>query len=248
MRRKNDSDYSDDGISKAFNFQTFLLIMIVTFLIVLKFYSPEQFVDVSSNIDNLINKEAVIDVGKALDDISIRYAKLIGSDEGGKGGMFPVDENINTTEALKAPKGASLSPVMVTSKLLLPIENGYVSSPYGYRLHPITNQLDFHTGTDIAASLGTPILASLYGKVAEIGESQIFGNYIVLQHSANFKTVYCHCDSIIAPLGAFVKQGERIATVGSTGISTGPHLHLEVIVDGQYADPAWVYKELQSEI
>lgn len=158
----------------------------------------------------------------------------------GKGGLNPFQKS----EILQVPKDVSLAPVVLTAKPLLPIE-GIVTSVFGYREHPLTGEPDFHVGLDIAAKEDTEILAALPGTVSEIGVSDIYGNYIVIEHSENLKTRYNHCSEIVAGVGIRVRQGARIATVGSTGVSTGPHLHFDVIVNGKYCNPIWILEELK---
>ena len=159
----------------------------------------------------------------------------------GKGGWNPVSWKDNN-ERMETPEGMTLAPVMVSAKLAIPV-SGTVTSLFGYRLHPLTDNLDFHTGMDIAAPTGTPIKAVLPGRVVETGESAILGNYLVIDHGGGLKTTYGHCSALIAQEGMNLRQGERVALVGSTGISTGPHLHFEVEAGGLTADPAWLFQE-----
>jgi len=77
--------------------------------------------------------------------------------------------------------------------------------------------------------------------VAEVGESDIYGNYIRLRHGSTLETVYCHCSAILAWEGAIIRKGERVAEVGATGLVTGPHLHFEVRLEGDYVDPMVLY-------
>ena len=161
----------------------------------------------------------------------------------GQGGGYYLHLGFDSGDTkLYAPSGAVLSPVFSTAKLKPPI-TGPVTSSFAWRYHPITGTADFHTGMDIAAAQGMPVLAALPGEVVEVGDSQVYGNYIVLQHAENFQTSYSHCSEIIAREGMKVRQGERIAKVGSTGIATGPHLHFSVIVDDMYTDPYWTLKD-----
>ena len=90
---------------------------------------------------------------------------------------------------------------------------------------------------DIAAAMGTPVLAALPGVVEQTGFSESYGNFVVMRHSERLRTTYNHCSKILAQEGERLAQGDRIALVGSTGISTGPHLHFEVEVEGLKADP-----------
>ena len=94
-----------------------------------------------------------------------------------------------------------------------------------------------HTGLDIATSTGTPIVAAASGKVTFAGWKGSYGNMIVITHSNGVQTYYAHCQKLLASVGTTVSQGQRIATVGSTGNSTGPHLHLEVRVNGVAYNP-----------
>ncbi len=84
-------------------------------------------------------------------------------------------------------------------------------------------------------------MAAVSGTVYDISYSDIYGNTIVLDHGARFYTVYCHCDIILAQIGARIKSGETIALVGDTGLTTGPHLHFEIRKDGLCADPMWIF-------
>lgn len=114
---------------------------------------------------------------------------------------------------------------------------GLLSCGFGPRIHPITGKEDFHTGIDIAAAGGSGIYAVWPGQVVQTGSSAIYGNYLVIDHGSGLETVYCHCEQVLAQQGAHIRRGERVAQVGSTGISTGNHLHFELRVDGKSADP-----------
>ncbi len=153
----------------------------------------------------------------------------------GQGGWFGIGDG----DGRAAPSACDLSPVVSSVPVLAPV-SGKVTSTFGYRIHPVNGLDDFHNGVDIAAAQGSGIYASLPGKVVEIDSSAIYGNYITLDHGGGFRTTYCHCDTIVAPLDANLRQGELIATVGNTGISTGPHCHFEISKGGTYYNPAWV--------
>ena len=118
---------------------------------------------------------------------------------------------------------------------------GSITSPFGLRRHPISGNGDFHTGLDIAAAEGADVYAAYPGLVAEVGESEIYGNYVTLDHGGGLTTTYCHCSAILAREGQRLKVGARIAEVGSTGVSTGPHLHFEARVNGDYVDPLYLF-------
>lgn len=116
------------------------------------------------------------------------------------------------------------------------------SSPYGYRIDPIAGVKSFHTGTDMACPTGTPILAAMSGKVTTTGINRVYGNYVIIDHGNGYQTLYAHMSKIIASKGQWVSQGTRIGLVGSTGYSTGPHLHFTVYKNGKLIDPKTVLK------
>jgi murein DD-endopeptidase MepM/ murein hydrolase activator NlpD len=113
-----------------------------------------------------------------------------------------------------------------------------ISDVFGYRsVHPITGLPAFHGGIDIAAPYGSNILAAAGGKVVVVSYSSGSGNYIVVDHGGGIMTMYAHASKIVAKVGNTVKRGQVIALVGSTGASTGNHLHFEVRVDNTKVDP-----------
>ncbi len=113
----------------------------------------------------------------------------------------------------------------------------YVSSPYGYRLNPFTGEKELHNGIDIAVSAGTPIHAVHNGKVVSAGDAGDYGLCVVIEDERGYQSRYAHCQSLSVTAGQEIKKGEEIAAVGSTGNSTGPHLHLEVSNQGQRLNP-----------
>lgn len=112
-----------------------------------------------------------------------------------------------------------------------------ITSNFGWRVHPVTGEWKFHSGIDIGYEYGTPIVAMLAGKVVYAAEYDGYGNCIILEHPGGDHTLYAHCSSLATAYGAQVGRGDVIAYVGSTGISTGPHLHLEWWHNNQYVDP-----------
>ena len=111
------------------------------------------------------------------------------------------------------------------------------SSGFGYRMHPLRNEVLFHYGTDFAAWTGTQILAFADGTVGMVGWDAGFGNYIIVQHAGGWRTLYAHCSAVYVTGGDTVTAGECIGLVGATGNVTGPHLHLELTCDGVYYNP-----------
>ena len=151
------------------------------------------------------------------------------------------DSSTPTDAPLSPPEGATFSPVLYAGNPGLPIKNATLSSGFGYRISPITGELEFHRALDLAAPEGTPIYAAASGRVIAAEYSSSLGYYITIQHTGGFVTRYGHCSELIAPQGAVVRQGEVIAKVGATGEATGNHLHFEMSISGVVFDPAWLY-------
>ncbi len=145
-------------------------------------------------------------------------------------------ESANIEAELARYYGGGSTVPRYTGKFLLPV-NGRFSSPFGYRIHPISKVRKMHTGQDIAAPTGTPIKAAGNGKVIYAGYRGGYGNCIILDHGGGVATLYGHCSRLYVGVGTFVKTGQRIAAVGSTGYSTGPHLHWEVRIKGKPVNP-----------
>lgn len=115
-----------------------------------------------------------------------------------------------------------------------------ISDEYGNRIHPILGIQQFHNGVDMAAPNGSPILAAYDGEVVSAAYSATMGNYIMIDHGDGLYTIYMHASSIGVSPGTMVARGEQIGCVGSTGRSTGPHLHFSVRENGSYVSP-WNY-------
>jgi murein DD-endopeptidase MepM/ murein hydrolase activator NlpD len=114
---------------------------------------------------------------------------------------------------------------------------GYITSPYGYRKSPFTGVRQFHSGLDLGSPTGTPVRAAMSGRISAVGWDDTFGNYIVISHHSGYRTLYGHLNLIRVKAGAYVGTGERIGDVGSTGLSTGPHLHFTVYKNGVTVNP-----------
>jgi murein DD-endopeptidase MepM/ murein hydrolase activator NlpD len=148
-------------------------------------------------------------------------------------------ETINTGTSLFIP-GARLSRTdlqEINGDLFMWPVRGYITSPYGYRPSPFTRARQFHTGIDIGAPHGTPIRAGMAGRVSSVGFDGVSGNYVVITHHSGYRTLYAHLSVIRTKVGAYVRGGDTIGDVGSTGLSTGPHLHFTVYKNGVTVNP-----------
>lgn len=158
-----------------------------------------------------------------------------------------VDVNDLASEELQVGQELFLPGVALDSQTLknamgdlfkLPISASFRwTSMYGPRVDPIAGVKSFHTGVDMACPTGTPIHASMSGRVTKTGVTRVYGNYVIIDHGNGYQTLYAHMSKIIAKQGQWVDQGARIGLVGSTGYSTGPHLHFTVYKNGQLIDP-----------
>lgn len=116
--------------------------------------------------------------------------------------------------------------------------DGHITSPYGWRVDPMTGGREFHGGVDIAAEPGEPVRATADGIVSFAGWSGNNGNLVVIEHGMGFQTFYAHNRKVIIKVGQKVKRGQIISYMGSTGRSTGPHVHYEIWHDGRSVNPA----------
>jgi murein DD-endopeptidase MepM/ murein hydrolase activator NlpD len=123
-----------------------------------------------------------------------------------------------------------------------------VSSPFGWRINPISHRCEFHPGIDIPSKYGVPVLALFNGVVVWAGLYGGYGNTVILQHRSQAFTLYGHCARVMVQRGQTVHAGQQIGIVGSTGYSTGSHLHLEYWINNQYVDPMLIWKKDQSHL
>lgn len=153
----------------------------------------------------------------------------------------PVQEEAAQQDSASAPvqEEAAQQDSAPAPKYCFPLENAeaVVTDPFGSRTHPLTGQQTFHRGTDFAAMQGDCVLAVADGTVITSAYDEVFGNYILLEHADGMQTGYAHLQTLLVSEGQSVQQGQIIGLAGQTGWATGSHLHLEVLVDGEYVDP-----------
>lgn len=144
------------------------------------------------------------------------------------------EANALTAEILKLQgKGAYVGgqlgyPTTVTTR---------ISSPFGYRIHPILKIKKLHTGVDFAVKSGSPVVAANAGKVIKAAWNNSYGYMVMIDHGGGIVTLYAHNSKLLVSTGDMVTRGQKIALSGSTGMSTGPHIHFEVRVNGEYKNP-----------
>ena len=172
--------------------------------------------------------------GKKVRDGNVLYSSLALQNRTIEIYMHKIDDKIEYFDA----KGNSIK----KSLLRTPINGARVSSGFGMRRHPILGYSKMHKGVDFAAPSGTPILAAGNGTISFMGRKGGYGNYVLIRHNNDYSTAYGHASRFNRKLknGAKVKQGDVIAYVGTTGRSTGPHLHFELLYRGGQVNPAKV--------
>ena len=161
--------------------------------------------------------------------------KMIASSLDKHGAAPGEDQHLDRpAEPLRGLPGREVLPL---DKAPPPIDPGRVSSNFGERIHPIDGTRHFHTGVDVRAAAGTPILAAAGGVVKRAGERGGYGNAVEVDHGNGVSTLYAHARELSVQPGDTIEEGQALGFVGQTGKATGPHLHFEVRVEGKPVDP-----------
>ncbi len=145
------------------------------------------------------------------------------------------ENNITNPDLIYPGQKIFINVKNLPTKYFYPV-NGIISSKYGIRFDPFTKKIKFHKGIDIAAPIGSPVKSVVDGKVIFSGWIKGYGKVVIIKHN-NIITKYAHNSELLVKKGDIVKKGQIIAKVGSSGRSTGPHLHFEVVIDNRHIDP-----------
>lgn len=192
----------------------------------------EKFLEVSKKEQEVL-KEALFSDNKAVMDNKTKLESL----------KLEVEKEEATLEkeleklALESSGTVDLSGVVISSGSWPAPGRTRVSSPYGYRNHPILNKKEFHTGIDIPAPKGTPAVAIDNGVITFSGVKGSYGNTIMIKHDDGKVSLYAHNSELVAKVGQRVEKGEVVSKIGSTGMSTGSHLHFEIRINGKHTNP-----------
>ena len=248
MEKNKKQDY----LIKAILFQFLFCILIFAFFYSIK-YSDNTFLNAFKDsffdeINKTITTEEVKETFKKIENFTEKEFILTDfSDEMftaevlGEGGE---DIEINNEKI----SNVSFSNYKLNYKIYSPVINGIVSSEFGERVHPINGTLGVHKGIDIALDEGEPIYAIFDGEIIEATYDQWNGNYIKIKHDNNIISVYCHCSELFVEKGDIIRGGEIIAEVGSTGQSTGPHIHFEIRINDVSYNPAFALKDAKNAV
>ena len=175
-----------------------------------------QKIDLITN--EIIESNPIHYISANLKDNNLKYYKFTTKD--GKSNFYDQDGKSSIKTLMKTP-----------------LNGARLSSGFGNRKHPILGFTKMHRGVDFAAPIGTPILAAGDGLIEYSGWNGAYGKYIRIKHNGTFKTAYAHLSKIYKKTGTKIKQGDIIGTLGSTGRSTGPHLHYEILISGRQVNP-----------
>ncbi|MBQ6815922.1 MAG: M23 family metallopeptidase [Clostridia bacterium] len=194
--------------------------VLIVALTVIKFLNPNLFLQLKNlYVYNFEGTTSVTEVTEPESQLNITNNQLK---------IIPVSVSANTAAH------------SYNNSLITPLINYTLTSGYGYRKNPFGSNLEFHKGVDLATNKGDIIISAASGKVITSQFSNSYGNYMVIEHYGGLKTLYAHCDVLLKNVGDVVTQGEIIAKVGSTGLSTGPHLHFEIILNNENINPTYL--------
>ena len=221
-RKKENREKKKDFFTHIIAVQILVVTLLMGGLFAVKKVSPHNFIILKETYNHIMEKDMTVR------EVFTEIKSFVSPAQGG-----------DDISVFSPQSGTTFSPYYISSRICTPV-SGKISSPFGYRINPVTKTFSFHSGLYISADEGENIKAAYYGKVSRVDYDDISGNYIELTHSDGLVTRYLHCSKIIAEEGMVVRQGETIALVGSTGRSTGPHLHFVIEIDGEKVNPAYV--------
>lgn len=246
---KNNKDY----LSKALLLQFIVCLVLFGVLFALKTGNNKLFTQIQKSFSERLEENLSVDEAKSVFSIVTDKKTENNTTETEKKEtetvFVPLEEpslsaeiiatggrDIEVTSSEEIPENVSVDDYKLSQKMILPL-NGKTTSEFGIRTHPISGDLRFHAGIDIAADKGESIYSAFDGRVIEADYDQWNGNYLKIEHDNNIMTVYCHCEKLNVSVGQKIRAGEVIATVGSTGSSTGPHLHFELRINNISYNP-----------
>ena len=187
----------------------------------------------------------ILDLEKDLENRQAEFDAISAEEDAANAAIDKLSAQMEAERAAASVGSAGGGTASGTGSFVFPVASYvYISSRFGMRVHPITGQYKSHTGMDIASNQGTAVYACDSGTVALAGWNGGYGNCIIIDHGNGYRTLYGHLSVISVSEGQTVSQGNTIGQVGSTGNSTGPHLHLEVFKNGNRIDPEQFYSGL----
>ncbi len=243
--KKNKHNYLLLKVQFAITVIIFLLVIIIKTLL------PIQFAELQNNYKLIIGNPLTLEQEELfinvvdetnLDDKEDEYGEenieiTLPQSVSSQAAQGSVDSSYEKFISTPTSETEYILPIDVVS----PLKTGTITSEFGSRISPITGQPEFHTGLDIAAAEGTEILSVGDGIVTEAGFDSISGYYVKVEHDSGFISGYAHLESYSVNNGDVVQAGDIIGIIGSTGASTGTHLHLSFVLDGIRVNPMYAY-------
>lgn len=223
IKTKEENQKKKGGFSSIYIFSFFLCAIILGGIYFLKATESFCFLDVLDTLKTIFESDFREEINMTVS------SKVLSA------------ENFSQKTKERTPAKPSFSPYLLSSYPANPLNCGYLSSPFGKRENPFKGKEEIHRGIDIAAPFGSEVFSSFHGKVKSCGKNNADGNFILISNSPKVETLYCHLSEVLVSEGQTVKRGEVIGKVGSTGISTGSHLHFEIIIDGKSYDPTFAF-------
>lgn len=229
-----------DSIGRKFGLRNFSTLITVNNISNVRVLRAGQVLRIPS-MDGMIH---TVSKGESINSIAAKYGITLSD---------LIDVNDIDSEVISAGQelfipGAGLDKLTLLKAMgelfLNPIKVKYrFTSPFAMRNNPVTGVYSHHTGVDFACPTGTPIYSALSGTVVFTGTSNVYGHYVIVKHHDGYQTLYAHMSKILAKKGQYVDQNTKLGLVGSTGQSTGPHLHFSVYKNGKLIDPMTVIKK-----
>ena len=193
-----------------------------------------------SQLDSQLSQreQSMAELQAASEEVAASYAEIEKEEQSIQAEIDRMAKELAEQEAARQQQNNGGGTVQVSGGYTYPLPSGYrkVTSRFAMREHPVTGVYKQHTGVDVSAPRGTTIMAAKSGTVIIAGRSTAYGNYVVINHGGGLTTLYAHMSKITTTKGATVSAGDKIGEVGSTGYSTGNHLHFEVRINGAYQD------------
>ncbi|RKP44291.1 peptidase M23 [Cohnella endophytica] len=187
------------------------------------------------------NEQFAMDGGTGGEDLPVTHEEMDRLTDETKNFFLTLGERIELMKPeleLTKDAVAKQQKLIAVTPTIWPTDSRRITSTFGIRRDPFTNRATNHAGLDIGGDIGDPIYAAADGTVIEAGRSASHGNNVMIAHANGIRTHYSHMSKITAKIGDKVRKGDIIGEVGSTGRSTGPHLHYEVLINGEHVDPA----------
>lgn len=244
-KRRKSNYRNENKLAELILRQTLASILLLIAIVGVKNFNTPSTNMITTKIQEVLFQS--VDIKSVYKDVDSFISGLLTGSKNSEGLKAEnLDPDFNEPSVPVSANAENANEVNLDITLLLPVKNGILSSAFGERIDPFTNEPKNHEGIDIKAQKGEEVKAALTGTVEATGTSSTYGNYVRVAHDGGLLTLYAHCSQILVKKGQEVMQGGTIARVGNTGASVGAHLHFELWKDGIALDPL-KYMEVPSQ-